>query len=423
VNDLASHPSSAYDVRRDPVLAGVSPRPVAAGSHAPARRLDSIDAYRGLVMFLMMAAVMQLSDVARGFPDNRAWQLIGFNTRHVPWGGFSLHDLIQPSFWVVLGGWLAFYIASREARGQSFGRMLLHAVWRAAVLTLLGVFLRSQGKSQTYFTFEDTLSQIGLGYVFLFLIGLLRIPLQVLVCLVILVAYWGAFTLHPLPIGDFDYSSVGVPDDWPWHYSGFAAHWNKNSNFAWKFDTWFLNLFPREEPFTANKGGYSTLSFIPTLATMSLGSIAGGWLRMDTSKFRKVLYLLVAGAACLASGFALDHFGICPSVKAIWTPAWALFSGGWCFLMLAGFYVLVDGLGWRWLAYPLIVIGANAIAAYCMYYWFPDWISRSFQIHFGDGCFAVFGEIWEPVVRGGAILAVLWLILFWMYRRKVFVRI
>ena len=70
-----------------------------------------------------------------------------------------------------------------------------------------------------------------------------------------------------------------MPADWPHLMTGFAAHWNKNSNLAWAFDTWFLNLFPREQPFKYNGGGYATLSFIPTLATMILGLIAGGVLR------------------------------------------------------------------------------------------------------------------------------------------------
>ncbi len=68
---------------------------------------------------------------------------------------------------------------------------------------------------------------------------------------------------------------------WPHLMTGFAAHWNKNSNLAWAFDTWFLNLFPREKPFMYNGGGYATLSFIPTLGTMILGLIAGGVLRSE----------------------------------------------------------------------------------------------------------------------------------------------
>jgi predicted acyltransferase len=391
------------------------------------QRLDSLDAYRGFVMFLMMAEVLRLGQVARFFPDSEIWKWLSFSQSHVAWGGSSLHDMIQPSFSFLVGVSLPFSIASRQARGQSFARMLFHAVWRGVLLTFLGVFLRSSGRAQTNFTFEDTLSQIGLGYIFLFLIGFLRIRWQIVAAAVILVGYWGAFAAHPLPGPDFKYSDVGVADDWPYHYSGFAAHWNKNSNFAAAFDRWFLNLFPREKPFTHNGGGYSTLSFIPTLATMILGLVAGGWLRLDASRAKKCLYLLAAGAVCIALGGALDFLGICPSVKKIWTPSWTLFSGGCSYLFLAGFYFFVDGLGWWLPVYPLIVIGANSIAAYCMAHWFNGNIEQSFRTHLsnflGPDVFKVAGDAYESLVRGGAILLVHWLILFWMYRRRVFVRI
>src|SRR5262249_47826652 len=151
------------------------------------------------------------------------------------------------------------------------GLMTLHAVWRAFVLVALGIFLRSLRSTQTYYTFEDTLTQIGLGYVFLFLLGFRSVTEQWLALVLILVGYWGAFALYPLPGSDFDWQAVDVPAGWPHHPAGFAAHWDKNSNLAWAFDTWFLNLFPRQETFVANRGGYATLSFIPTLGTMILG--------------------------------------------------------------------------------------------------------------------------------------------------------
>jgi len=401
-----------------------TPRPVGPQSLP---RLDSLDAYRGFVMFLMMAEVLHLGHVAGSFPDSETWKWLKFATSHVEWGGCSLHDLIQPSFSFLVGVSLPFSIASRQMKGQSFLRMLLHALWRAVLLTFLGVFLRSSGRAQTNFTFEDTLSQIGLGYVFLFLLGWVKIRWQIVTAVVILVGYWGAFALYPAPGPDFPYSDVGVPADWKFHHEGFAAHWNKNSNLAWKFDTWFLNLFPREKPFTHNGGGYATLSFIPTLGTMVLGLIAGGWLKMEVPKTRKVLFLLGAAAVCFAAGFLLDYFGICPSVKKIWTPSWALLSGGWCFVMLAGFYSVVDGFGWWIPAYPLIVIGANSIAAYCMAHWFEGNIAQSFKTNLamflGPDCFKVFGDVWEPLVRGACVLLVFWLILLWMYRKRIFVRI
>ena len=140
---------------------------------APAR-LGSIDAYRGLVMFLMMAEVLRLSKISAAFPDNAVWKFLAHHQTHVPWAGCSLHDLIQPSFSFLVGVSLPFSIASRQAKGQSRVWMLFHALWRAVVLVLLGVFLRSVGRQQTNWTFEDTLSQIGFGYVPLFLLGLTK---------------------------------------------------------------------------------------------------------------------------------------------------------------------------------------------------------------------------------------------------------
>ncbi|MEO6752581.1 MAG: DUF5009 domain-containing protein [Chthoniobacteraceae bacterium] len=135
------------------------------------QRIASVDAYRGFVMFLMMAEVLRIAKVAAGFPESGVWQVLKFHTSHVEWTGCSLHDLIQPSFSFLVGVALPFSIAARAAKGQSGGVMTLHACWRAVALVLLGVFLRSVGKAETNWTFEDTLSQIGLGYAFLFALG------------------------------------------------------------------------------------------------------------------------------------------------------------------------------------------------------------------------------------------------------------
>ena len=389
---------------------------------APAR-LTSLDAYRGFVMFLMMAEVLSFSRVAKARPDSALWQFLAHHQSHVEWMGCALHDLIQPSFSFLVGLALPFSLASRAARGQSRPRMVLHAAWRALVLILLGVFLRSMGVHQTYWTFEDTLSQIGLGYVALFLLGFRPAREQWIALGVILAGYWAAFALYPLPGPDFDYGKVGVASNWPHLMTGFAAHWNKNSNPAWAFDTWFLNLFPREKVFVCNRGGYATLSFIPTLATMILGLIVGRVLRSERTPWAKVTWLAAAGGIGLAAGAMLGWLGICPVVKRIWTPSWVLFSGGWCCLLLAVFYLLIDRWSRRRWAFPLVVIGMNSIAAYCMAHMFDGFIGSSLTTHLGADAFKVFGQAYEPLVHGALVLLVMWLLLFWMYRRKLFLRI
>jgi hypothetical protein len=191
------------------------------------------------------------------------WRFLAFHQSHVEWRGCSLHDLIQPSFSFLVGVALPFSLAARAARGQSPVWMALHAAWRALLLVLLGILLRSVGQPRTNFTFEDTLTQIGLGYFPLFLLGRASPRWQWLAVAGILAGYWAAFALYPLPGPDFDYPAVGVPAGWPHLAAGFPAHWNKNSNLAWAFDCWFLNLFPRGKPWAFNGGGYATLRDCP----------------------------------------------------------------------------------------------------------------------------------------------------------------
>jgi len=494
------------------------PGPVQQPAAVP-RRLGSIDAYRGLVMFLMMGEALRFCRVSSALPESGFWKFLCHHQSHVEWIGCSLHYLIQPSFSFLVGVALPFSLSSRRARGESLGRMSSHAAWRALVLVLLGVFLRSIGRPQVYWTFEDTLSQIGLGYFFLFLLGFRPVRDQWIAVALLLLGYWAAFALYPLPAPDCDYSKVGVPNDWSHLMSGFAAHWNKNSNLAWAFDAWFLNLFPRESHFRFNGGGYATLSFIPTLATMILGLIAGGVLKSERDASAKLKWLAVAGVAGLGSGALLGWLHICPVVKRIWTPSWVLYSGGWCFILLGGFYALLDvvrkrrGMEGRTgehssvaqasppassggvsppvarqtaggdacatltpappqsqspgrlqaldripplpegegrgegeqrggtesghdvardpvqarhsslVAFPLIVIGMNSIAAYCMAHLFEGFIGKSLDTVFGQNAFKIFGQPYASTVRGAGVLLVLWLLLFWLYRRKIFLRI
>jgi heparan-alpha-glucosaminide N-acetyltransferase len=124
--------------------------------HPPANkppRITSIDAYRGLVMFLLLAEALRLPQVAKQFPDSPVWRFVGFHTSHVEWAGCSLHDLIQPSFSFLVGVALPYSLARRAASGASERSLFLHALWRSVLLAALGIFLRSMHRSQTYFTF------------------------------------------------------------------------------------------------------------------------------------------------------------------------------------------------------------------------------------------------------------------------------
>ena len=110
-------------------------------------------------------------------------------------------------------------------------------------------------------------------------------------------------------------------------------------------------------------------------------------------------------------------------MKRIWTPAWTLYSGGICFLFLALFSWAIDIKGNRKWAFPLVVIGMNSIAAYLIAHLFEDFVKSSFHIHLGDAPFLLFGPGFFTLLQGGAMLAVYWALLLWMYRRKLFLKI
>src|SRR5215212_707556 len=91
-------------------------------------RLSSLDAYRGFVMFLMMAEALNFCWVAAAKTSSGFWKLLCHHQSHVEWIGCSLHDLIQPSFSFLVGVALPFSIVNRLAKGQSRARMTAHAL-------------------------------------------------------------------------------------------------------------------------------------------------------------------------------------------------------------------------------------------------------------------------------------------------------
>lgn len=390
----------------------------------PLSRVASVDVYRGFVMLLMMAEVLSLPSVSEALPDSLFWKFLAFNQSHVQWTWLSLHDMIQPSFTFLVGVVLPYSIASRKNSGATFGTVLMHAAKRSLILIFLGIFLRSMHAKQTYFTFEDTLTQIGLGYTFLVVLSFYSKKVWLAALAVILVGYWLAFVLYPLPGATFDYAAAGVTPGWEHNLHGLAAHWNKNTNLAWAFDRWFLNLFPREKPFLNNGGGYATLSFIPTLGTMIIGLLAGNELKSSATPQKKIKFFVTTGLALIITGVLLQVTGINPIVKRIWTPAWTIFSGGICFLFLAFFYGVIDVADKRNWSFFLMVIGANSIAAYVISDGgMREVISRSLHIHLGQNYDHILGDPYSTLVNGILVLLLEWLILYWMYKKKIFIKI
>jgi predicted acyltransferase len=156
---------------------------------------------------------------------------------------------------------------------------------------------------------------------------------------------------------------------------------------------------------------------------MMLGMWSGMWLRTSRSTRGKLAGLIAAGIALALAGLVLQWLHVCPIVKRIWTSSYTLYSGGLVVLMLAAFYATTDMTGWRRWCFPLLVIGANSIAIYVMSWTLEHAVATALLTHLGRTPFLLLGPPFEPVLRGFAVLVVFWAILFWMYKRRIFLRI
>lgn len=405
-------------------------------------RLVSLDAYRGFVMLAMASAGLGIPAMVAKQPENVLLNVLASQTEHADWRGCTAWDLIQPSFMFIVGVAMPFSYAARRDRGDGFGRQFGHALARAAGLVLLGLFLSSAWSRQTNFTFANVLCQIGLGYPFVFLLLRCGPRGQALAAVAVLVGYWLWFALYPLPASDANYVTIGGTLNNN-GLRGFLGHWARGSNPAAGFDRWFLNLFPRPagSPFLANEGGYTTLNFVPSIATMLFGVLAGELLRSGLTGRKKVEWLVLAAALGIVLGLLLDR-QVCPLVKRIWTPSWVVYSTGWTCGLLALFYGTIDAAGFRRAAFPLVVVGLNSIAFYVMAQLMKPWVASQLRIHLttalqvagdaqkrlGAGSWArlpsrPFSGEYGPVYESACVLLALWAIVYAMYRRRIFIRL
>ena len=362
-------------------------------------RLLSLDVYRGLVMFTLFASGFSLAKVAESYPDSEVMQWLKFNNSHPQWSsqfkwvGFSAWDMIQPAFMFMVGVSMPYSYGKRKELGHSYIRRTGHAWSRAVILVLLGVFLASMRKPETNWLFTNVLGQIGLGYGFLYFFVGVRRAIQLIAGIVILVGYF----CWMLPQG-FD----------------------NGSSMPQEFDLWLLNQFPRPNKFEGH--AYATLNFVPSMVTMLIGVICGELLKdSDSDARRKLLSLMLGGSVCLVLALAWSPW--CPIVKKLWTPSWTLFSGAYVVWMLALLYWIVDCRGWTWgWTKFFVVVGMNSIAAYMMGQLMKPFVRGVFHTHIPNKYWEKVG-VWAPCVESCLVAATFWLILFLMYRRRLFLRI
>jgi len=371
--------------------------PEVPGSTPPGQgRLLSLDALRGFDMFWIAGGETILNTLAKALRSEWFNRHIIPQARHVRWEGFAAWDLIMPLFLFMVGAAMPFSLARRLERGDGKTRIYCHVLMRVAILWILGMI--AQGRLLEYDLsrirlYSNTLQAIAAGYLISTIMLLhLRTWAQAVVTVCLLLIYWALLMWIPV-------SGHG------------AGQLTEQGNLAIYLDKLILGPYQDGTPYTW------ILSSMTFAATVMMGAFAGQFLRSGKGNWTKVLSLAGAGLACVLAGWAWGQ--VFPIIKHIWTSSMVLFAGGWSLLLLAVFYLLIDVLGLRRLGLLFAVIGANAILTYMAAHLFDF---KVLSDPFVDGLARWTGP-WQDLVRAVAGVAVMWLILYWMYRRRIFIKI
>ena len=358
---------------------GDSPVPKVAGD-----RYVSLDAYRGFIMLMLVSHAFGLNSLR----DQPGWHWLAAQFEHVEWEGLVFWDLIQPAFMFMVGMAMPFAFANRTAKDDSVGQIFRHVAWRALMLIVLSQVLIDISGGKLQFQLINVLSQIAFTYFFTFLILRLPFRLQVLTALVLLAGHWALFALFPGPEGAF----------------------SKAANIGARIDQAVLGY--------SYSGFYVTINFVTSTVTTLLGAWTALFLMRKKPHATNLKVILLSSAFCFASGLVLSLFN--PMVKRLWTTSFTLYSAGWVFLMLAVFYWLVEVRGWRKPMFPLLILGMNSIFVYSVSMVLYGWLDRAVGVF--SGRFASAG-IASPVLQATAVLLVMWYLCYWLYKRKIFLRI
>lgn len=367
------------------------------GKVQPQGRVMSIDALRGFDMFWIIGGgtiFASLNEVC----DCPATAWVKTQLTHVPWEGFRFEDLIMPLFLFIVGAVMPYSFQKRIDQGDSKKKLYLHVVKRTLVLFVLGMV--AQGHLLEYdvsklHIYSNTLQAIAAGYLVAAILLLnLKLNGQIGVTAALLLLFWALMVLVPVP----NYGAGALTPD---------------ENFAIYVDRMIFGPFidGTDPPYTW------ILSSMTFACTVMLGVVAGHLLRSNKSQRAKVLWLLGAGVGCLALGLLWSL--AFPIIKHIWTSSFVLYSGGFCFLLLALFYLVIDVWGLKKLSFGFVVIGSNAIAVYMATHLISF---RNIADVFVGGLKPLAGD-WFALIEAVAAFAVVWLILLWMYRKKTFIRI
>jgi len=363
-------------------------------SMAPQGRLMSLDFFRGFTMFLLIAESTLLYEHLR---DPRLGGTIlhalGTQLDHHPWAGLRFWDLVQPFFMFIVGVALAFSVAKREERGDERSLITRHVIVRSLVLLVLGWALYCIGPGRITFRFQNVLAQLGVTYPIAYFLMRRRPRAQVAWSFAFLILTELIYRLFWVP----GYTQAFVPDH--------------------NFGSWVDMLISGE----LSSGHWVSFNAIPTAAHTIWGVLAGRWLMSKRTPGYKIRWLAIFGTAGVAVGFALT--AVSPMIKRICTSSFVVASGGFCLLVLALSYWLIDVRMLRKWAVFFNIVGLNSLFIYL----FTEsggtsWVARLVR-PFAAGLFGWTGELGAEIFMSLAALAVLWLMCYWLYKRRILIKI
>jgi predicted acyltransferase len=360
------------------------------------RRIGAIDALRGFDMFWIVGG-RELALAVAGLVATPVPSWANYQLEHAEWIGFTAWDLIMPLFLFVVGAAMPFSF-SRRLEEKSRAQLYAKIVRRSVILFILGMAVQGHLLDfdlATLHVFCNTLQAIAVGYL---VAGIVMLNTgfrgQFVFAVLMLVGYWLLLMYVPVPV-----YGAGVL--------------RQDANIALTVDEIVLGRFRDGTPYTW------VLTGMTFTATILLGVFSGHVLRSRLPPLGKLLALATLGLGSLAAGWAWAEWLGFPIIKHIWTSSMTLWAAGWSYLLLALFYLLIDVWGYRRWAFPFVVIGMNAITIYV----------ASFFVPFRAIAESLVGGLGRHLGRGGPVFVELasmmlaWLVLYHLYRQRIFLRI
>lgn len=364
-------------------------------SSSLSNRLLSLDFYRGLVMFLLVAEFSHLFEVLLKAPKVIAWvaPIADFMFHHVRWEGLHFWDLIQPFFMFIVGVSIPLSYANRLKKGDAVSAIQKHAFRRAFLLLLFGWGLYNISPQKIIFQFDNVLAQLSFTYLLAFLISRRGYGLQF------------AVALGCILLSDLLYRFFSIP--------GFDNAFVAGENFG----AWF-NIFLSGYEYP---GHWAAFNALPTAAHTIWGVMAGKWLLSSQSNLDKAKWLFYAGLIALVVGYALTPFT--PIIKRICTSSFIFISGGWAILALALCFWLIDVKGIVKNVTFFRVVGVNPLF---IYLFSSIGGARMLQRVFAPYSNTLLGPVsqwFADLVLGLWVLFLLWYLCHWLYKNRIFIKI